>query len=257
MPTGKEWKPTNKSSRMNREIFSSAWTWCCSGWTQHQKKDTMAGQHTFFDILHNEGSAHRTKPELNHTCHAFSSPFSSSRSPQRKDILPALHPPYPSTREGWSTMGVYYAIVRTTGRQTRESSGRSHSSRRSAAGLAILQTPSNKFSLNKDQLKKVNQHQVATTPSLRRQPQRLTSDWFHHRPRHGLDLVWRSMPAAGLLGLRTFLSHVKCNDSVRREVFGAVPGLHCTWHDSTPALQQVPLLHPSRHDHAVKLQGQR
>ena len=132
-------------------------------------------------------------------------------------------------------------VLRTTGRQTRESSRRSHSSSAATAGLAILQTPSNKFLLNKDQLKKVSQHQVATTPSLRQQQQqRLTSDWFHHRPHHGLDLVWRSMPAAGLLGLRTFLSHAWCNDSVRREVVGAVPGLCSTWHDSTQHCSKCP-----------------
>ena len=170
-----------------------------------EKKTQWSDNRRFFDILHNEGSAHRTEPELNHTCHAFSSPFSSYRSPRRKKTICQLstHPILPREKGG----APWVCVLRHRAHHWAAIESAKPLLQRSAAGLAILQTPSNKFSLNKYQLKKVSQHQVATTPSLRRQQQHLTSDWFHHRPRHGLDLVWRSMPVAGLLGLRTFLSH--------------------------------------------------
>ena len=94
-----------------------------------EKKTQWSDNRRFFDILHNDGSVHRTKPELNHTCHAFSCPFSSYRSPRRKKTIcqRSTHP-VPPREKGWGTMGVCYAIVRTTGRLTRESSRPSHSS---------------------------------------------------------------------------------------------------------------------------------
>ena len=103
----------------------------------------------------------------------------------------------------------------------------------------VPRTPSNKITLNKDLLKKASQHQAATPPSLRRQQQHL-----HHRPHCGLDLVWRSVSAAGLLGVRPpFLSHAHCNDGVRRGVVGVVLGLCSTWHSSTQSSKCPSFIH--------------
>ena len=198
---------------------------------QHQKKkDTQVGQQTFCDIVHNEGWAHGTEPELNHACHAVSS-LRPVRLFAETICRRSTHLSFHARRVEHHGC-VLPSIVRTTWRQMRESSWRQDS--------RFYRRLRTKFHLDKDQLKKVSQHQVAATPCLRWQQQRLTSDWFHHRPHHGLDLVWRCMRAAGLLGLRTFLSHAWCNDSVRREVVGAVHGLCSTWHDSTQHCSKCP-----------------